>query len=82
MEAEIWAQVGGREYTIIDYTQAGKPPINFYTAFYEYQKKGGDFITRPACACRVVAGTFTATACARCRPILLVPMAVGFKSTN
>ncbi|WP_372683009.1 VPLPA-CTERM-specific exosortase XrtD [Desulfosarcina sp.] len=47
MEAEIWAQVGGQEYTIIDYTQAGKPPINFYTAFYEYQKKGGDFIHSP-----------------------------------
>ncbi|MFO7716929.1 VPLPA-CTERM-specific exosortase XrtD [Desulfosarcina sp.] len=47
MEAEIWAQVGGQEYTIIDYSQPGKPPINFYTAFYEYQKKGGDFIHSP-----------------------------------
>lgn len=47
IEANIWEQVGGQEYTIIDYRQPGKPPINFYTAFYEYQKKAGDFIHSP-----------------------------------
>ena len=47
IEANIWERVGGQEYTIIDYRQPGKPPINFYTAFYEYQKKAGDFIHSP-----------------------------------
>ena len=47
MDAETWAQVGGQDYTIIDYRQAGKPPINFYMAYYEYQKKAGDFIHSP-----------------------------------
>ena len=47
MDAEMWERVGGQEYTIIDYRQAGKSPINFYTAYYEYQKKAGDFIHSP-----------------------------------
>jgi exosortase D (VPLPA-CTERM-specific) len=47
IEANIWERVGGQEYTVIDYRQPGKPPINFYTAFYEYQKKAGDFIHSP-----------------------------------
>jgi exosortase D (VPLPA-CTERM-specific) len=47
MHDDIWERVGGQAYTIIDYRKPGKPPINFYTAYYEYQKKAGDFIHSP-----------------------------------
>ncbi|MDJ0784833.1 MAG: VPLPA-CTERM-specific exosortase XrtD [Desulfosarcinaceae bacterium] len=47
MEPEIWARVGGQSYAIIDYQNDGKMPINFYTAYYEYQRKAGDFIHSP-----------------------------------
>lgn len=47
MDVEIWERVGGQKYTIIDYRLTGKPTINFYTAYYEYQKKAGDFIHSP-----------------------------------
>ena len=47
MDTEMWERVGGQEYIIIDYQQPDRPVINFYTAFYEYQKKAGDFIHSP-----------------------------------
>jgi exosortase D (VPLPA-CTERM-specific) len=47
MDPAIWERVGGQKYTIIDYRRADKPPINFYTAYYEYQKKAGDFVHSP-----------------------------------
>lgn len=47
MDEQMWNRVGGQAYTIIDYHTAGKPVMNFYTAYYEYQRKGGDFIHSP-----------------------------------
>jgi len=47
MDPKIWKQVGGQHYVIIDYVKENKAPINFYVAYYEYQKKAGDFIHSP-----------------------------------
>jgi EpsI family protein len=47
MDDDIWKRVGGQSYTIINYQALGKPSLNFYTAYYEYQRKGGDFIHSP-----------------------------------
>ena len=47
LNAEIWKQVGGESYVIIDFYKAGEPTINFYTAYYEYHRKSGDFIHNP-----------------------------------
>jgi exosortase D (VPLPA-CTERM-specific) len=47
MEAKIWDQVGGQDYVIIDFENGGQPPVNFYAAYYEYQRKAGDFIHSP-----------------------------------
>lgn len=47
MDDKMWEQVGGQSYTIINYQAAGKLPLNLYTAYYEYQRKGGDFIHSP-----------------------------------
>lgn len=47
MEADMWEQVGGQDYVIIDYYKGGQPPVNFYVAYYEYQRKAGDFIHSP-----------------------------------
>jgi exosortase D (VPLPA-CTERM-specific) len=47
MDEDMWKRVGGQSYTIINYQAQGKPPLNFYTAYYEYQRKGGDFIHSP-----------------------------------
>jgi exosortase D (VPLPA-CTERM-specific) len=47
MEERIWEQVGGQEYVMIDYLNGGQPPVNFYAAYYEYQRKAGDFIHSP-----------------------------------
>ncbi|WP_419664119.1 VPLPA-CTERM-specific exosortase XrtD [Desulfosarcina variabilis] len=47
MAPEIWERVGGQAYTMIAYQKKGHPPIDFYTAYYAHQKKGGDFIHSP-----------------------------------
>lgn len=47
MDKTVWQKIGGQEYAIINYRQAGRPTYNFYTAYYEYQKKAGDFIHSP-----------------------------------
>ena len=47
MEAEMWEQVGGQEYVLINYRKPEMPPVNFYVAYYEFQKKAGDFIHSP-----------------------------------
>jgi len=47
MDPALWKQVGGQEYLIIDYHKEGKRPVNFYVAYYEYQRKAGDFIHSP-----------------------------------
>lgn len=47
MAAQIWEQVGGQAYVNIDYFKEHTAPINFYVAFYEYQRKAGDFIHSP-----------------------------------
>jgi exosortase D (VPLPA-CTERM-specific) len=47
MAAEIWEQVGGQDYVSIDYFKDKTAPINFYVAYYEYQRKAGDFIHSP-----------------------------------
>ena len=44
---EIWQQVGGQAYVDIHYFKENEAPINFYVAYYEYQRKGGDFIHSP-----------------------------------
>jgi exosortase D (VPLPA-CTERM-specific) len=47
MDPEMWQQVGGQDYVIINYQRAADSPINFYVAYYEYQRKAGDFIHSP-----------------------------------
>ena len=47
MDAAIWERVGGQSYVMIDYTKPGEYPVGFYTAYYEYQRKAGDFIHSP-----------------------------------
>jgi EpsI family protein len=47
MDAQIWEQVGGQAYVSIDYLRENAAPINFYVAYYEYQRKAGDFIHSP-----------------------------------
>jgi len=47
MDPKIWERVGGRDYVIIDYVKEKEGAINFYVAYYEHQKKGGDFIHSP-----------------------------------
>ena len=47
MAAQIWEQVGGQNYVIIDYYHENKTSINLYVAYYEYQRKAGDFIHSP-----------------------------------
>jgi exosortase D (VPLPA-CTERM-specific) len=47
MDPEMWQQVGGQDYVIINYQGGGGAPINFYVAYYEYQRKAGDFIHSP-----------------------------------
>jgi exosortase D (VPLPA-CTERM-specific) len=44
---QVWEQVGGQEYVIINYFNGNQNPVNFYTAYYEYQRKAGDFIHSP-----------------------------------
>ena len=47
MDERMWDRVGGQEYVMIDYVKDGQPPVNFYAAYYEYQRKAGDFIHSP-----------------------------------
>jgi EpsI family protein len=47
MDPQIWEQVGGQQYIMVDYFSEGKTPVHFYTAYYEQQKKSGDFIHSP-----------------------------------
>jgi EpsI family protein len=47
MNPEIWEHVGGQAYVIIDYLKEQNTPLNFYVAFYEYQRKAGDFVHSP-----------------------------------
>lgn len=47
MDELMWNRVGGQAYALIDYYTPGKPILSFYTAYYEYQRKGGDFIHSP-----------------------------------
>ena len=46
MAPEIWERVGGQNYVIINY-EAPPSNLNFYVAYYEYQRKAGDFIHSP-----------------------------------
>jgi EpsI family protein len=47
MDPQIWERVGGQDYVIIDYSRERWPPINLYVAYYEHQRKAGDFIHSP-----------------------------------
>jgi EpsI family protein len=47
MDPKVWEKVGGQDYVIIDYLKEKEGAINFYVAYYEHQKKGGDFIHSP-----------------------------------
>ena len=47
IEEEVWKQVGGQSYVMIEYQKKGEPPINFYTVYYDYHRKAGDFIHNP-----------------------------------
>ena len=47
MDPAMWERVGAQEYIIVNYRQPAMVPINFYVAYYEYQRKGGDFVHSP-----------------------------------
>ena len=47
MDPQIWERVGGQYYVIIDYHKDNRTPVNFYVAYYEYQRKAGDFVHSP-----------------------------------
>jgi len=47
LDAEMWERVGGQEYVLINYGKPEMPPVNFYVAYYEFQRKAGDFIHSP-----------------------------------
>ena len=47
LDTDIWKNVGGDSYVMIDYQKAGEPTINFYTAYYEIRHNSGDFIHNP-----------------------------------
>jgi exosortase D (VPLPA-CTERM-specific) len=47
MDAKMWARVGGQSYVMINYSGKDDRTIGFYTAYYEYQQKAGDFIHSP-----------------------------------
>jgi EpsI family protein len=60
MPPEMWSQVGGQSYVMIDYAKEGQAPMAFYAAYYEYQRKAGDFIHSPK-LCLPGAGWFIET---------------------
>jgi exosortase D (VPLPA-CTERM-specific) len=47
MDADIWHRVGAQDYVIINYSNGKDPSVNFYSAYYEYQRKAGDFVHTP-----------------------------------
>jgi EpsI family protein len=47
MDAAMWEQVGGQSYFMAVYDREGAVPLNFYVAYYEFQRKSGDFIHSP-----------------------------------
>jgi exosortase D (VPLPA-CTERM-specific) len=47
MDTEMWDRVGGQSYVMINYTGNDSQTLGFYTAYYEYQRKAGDFIHSP-----------------------------------
>ena len=47
MDPKMWERVGAQEYIIINYKKTAAAPVNFYVAYYEYQRKGGDFVHSP-----------------------------------
>jgi len=47
MDPGLWEAVGGQDYVIVDYWKKEHPPLNFYAAYYEYQRKAGDFVHSP-----------------------------------
>jgi len=47
MDPAVWKRVGGQDYVLIDYLKDHTGPVNLYVAYYEHQKKGGDFIHSP-----------------------------------
>ena len=47
MDSDIWKKVGGQEYVLIDYYKPDESPLSFYVAYYEYQRKAGDFVHSP-----------------------------------
>jgi EpsI family protein len=47
MDDEMWDRVGAQEYIMINYQSEGNAPVDFYSAYYEYQRKLGDFVHSP-----------------------------------
>jgi exosortase D (VPLPA-CTERM-specific) len=47
MDEEIWDRVGAQDYVIVDYVSDSGMALNFYSAYYEYQRKAGDFVHTP-----------------------------------
>jgi EpsI family protein len=47
MDPLLWEQVGGQSYFVANFFKESHSPINFYVAYYEYQRKAGDFIHSP-----------------------------------
>ena len=47
MDPKLWEKVGGQDYLIINYARDGHKPLNLYVVYYEYQRKGGDFVHSP-----------------------------------
>ena len=68
MDPHMWDQVGGQEYVILDYPDATPHPVNFYVAYYEYQRKAGDFIHSPE-LCISGAGWFVVNKAIRRLPV-------------
>lgn len=64
LDSYIWDRVGGQSYVLVNYQKSKAPTINFYTAFYEYQRKAGDFIHSPK-LCLPGAGWFIKSDLAR-----------------
>jgi exosortase D (VPLPA-CTERM-specific) len=64
MDAEMWEKVGGQEYVILNYRKPNESPVNFYVAYYEYQRKAGDFVHSPR-LCLPGAGWFIESSNAR-----------------
>ncbi|MBW2072850.1 MAG: VPLPA-CTERM-specific exosortase XrtD [Deltaproteobacteria bacterium] len=74
MESKIWKQVGGQDYVLIDYYREKEDPVNLYVAYYEYQRKGGDFVHSPR-LCLPGAGWYVAEN--RARRIVAPPDSKG-----